>query len=70
MDTLIALRHDLHTHPELAFAEHRSSDVVASFLQALGLEVHRDLAGTGVVGVLSNGKGDGARSIGLRADLG
>ncbi len=69
MDTLIALRHDLHTHPELAFAEHRSSDVVASFLQALGLEVHRDLAGTGVVGVLSNGKGDGARSIGLRADL-
>ena len=69
MDTLIALRHDLHTHPELAFAEHRSSDVVASFLQALGLEVHRGLAGTGVVGVLSNGKGDGARSIGLRADM-
>jgi amidohydrolase len=69
MDTprLIALRHDLHAHPELAFEEHRSSDVVAAFLQALGLEVHRGLAGTGVVGVLRNG--EGTRSIGLRADL-
>jgi len=69
MDTsrLIALRHDLHAHPELAFEEHRSSDVVAAFLQALGLEVHRGLAGTGVVGVLRNG--DSQRSIGLRADL-
>ncbi|MDP2833807.1 MAG: M20 aminoacylase family protein [Pseudomonadota bacterium] len=69
MDTapLIALRHDLHAHPELAFEEHRSSDVVAAFLQSLGLEVHRGLAGTGVVGVLRNG--DSERSIGLRADL-
>jgi len=64
---LIALRHDLHAHPELAFEEHRSSDVVAAFLQSLGLEVHRGLAGTGVVGVLRNG--DSPRAIGLRADL-
>jgi amidohydrolase len=69
MDTprLIALRHDLHAHPELAFEEHRSSDVVAGFLQSLGIEVHRGLAGTGVVGVLRNG--DSPRSIGLRADM-
>ncbi|MBU1665889.1 MAG: amidohydrolase [Gammaproteobacteria bacterium] len=64
---LIALRHDLHAHPELAFEEHRSSDVVAAFLQSLGLEVHRGLAGTGVVGVLRNGAGE--RGIGLRADM-
>ncbi len=67
IERLIALRHDLHAHPELAFEEHRSSDVVAAFLQSLGLEVHRGLAGTGVVGVLRNG--DSERSIGLRADL-
>ena len=71
MDSLVALRHDLHAHPELAFAEHRSGDVVAGYLQALGLEVHRGLAGTGVVGVLRNGDNEGRtpRSIGLRADL-
>ena len=66
-ERLIALRHDLHAHPELAFEEHRSSDVVAGFLQSLGIEVHRGLAGTGVVGVLRNG--DSPRAIGLRADL-
>ena len=67
LSRLIALRHDLHAHPELAFEEHRSSEVVADFLRALGLEVHRGLAGTGVVGVLRNG--DSARMIGLRADM-
>ncbi|MDP1572996.1 MAG: M20 aminoacylase family protein [Pseudomonadota bacterium] len=69
MDTagLVALRHDLHAHPELAFEEHRSSEVVADYLRSLGLEVHRGLAGTGVVGVLRNG--DSERCIGLRADL-
>ena len=66
-DHLIAIRHDLHAHPELAFEEHRSSDVVAAFLQSLGIEVHRGLAGTGVVGILRNG--DSTRSIGLRADM-
>jgi len=67
LERLIALRHDLHAHPELAFDEHRSSDVVAAFLQSLGIEVHRGLAGTGVVGILRNG--DSTRSIGLRADM-
>jgi len=67
LERLIALRHDLHAHPELAFEEHRSSDVVAAFLQSLGIEVHRGLAGTGVVGILRNG--DSTRSIGLRADM-
>ena len=63
----VALRHDLHAHPELAFEEHRSSAVVAEFLTHLGLEVHRGLAGTGVVGILRNG--DSPRAIALRADM-
>ena len=64
---LIALRRDLHAHPELAFNETRSADLVARELSAYGLEVHRGLARTGVVGVLRQGRS--ARAIGLRADL-
>ncbi|MBI5329628.1 MAG: amidohydrolase [Betaproteobacteria bacterium] len=66
-ERLIALRHDLHAHPELAWQEQRTSDVVAAFLETRGIEVHRGLAGTGVVGVLRNG--GGAKRIGLRADM-
>ena len=67
LDDLIAIRRDIHAHPELAFQETRTADIVARELAACGLEVHRGLAGTGVVGVLR--KGDGRRVIGLRADM-
>jgi amidohydrolase len=66
-DELVALRHDLHAHPELAFQEQRTSDRVAEFLAAQGIAVHRGLAGTGVVGILK--RGDSPRAIGLRADM-
>jgi len=59
-------RHDIHAHPEIAFEENRTSDIVARELEAFGIEVHRGLAKTGVVGVLKNGDGP---SIGLRADM-
>jgi hippurate hydrolase len=64
---MIEWRRDLHTHPELGFEESRTSDVVAAKLAEWGIEVHRGLAGTGVVGVLRAGTGD--RAIGLRADM-
>ncbi|SDB61016.1 M20 aminoacylase family protein [Belnapia rosea] len=60
-------RQDFHRHPELGFEERRTSDVVAAKLAEWGIEVHRGLATTGLVGVLRNG-GSG-RSIGLRADM-
>jgi hippurate hydrolase len=63
----VALRRDIHAHPELGFEEHRTSQMVAELLREWGLEVHTGIAGTGVVGVL---RGDtGPRTIGLRADL-
>jgi len=62
-----AIRRDIHAHPELAFGEWRTADVVARKLQDLGLSVHRGLAGTGVVGTLQ--AGSSGRAIGLRADL-
>ena len=64
---LVAIRRDIHAHPELAFNEARTADIVARELAAYGLEVHRGLAKTGVVGILK--KGDGKRAIGLRADM-
>jgi hippurate hydrolase len=66
-DTFIALRHDIHRHPELAFDEHRTSALVADKLHSWGYAVERGLGGTGVVGQLV--RGDGPRRLGLRADM-
>ncbi|MFX4220680.1 MAG: M20 aminoacylase family protein [Thalassobaculum sp.] len=66
-DEMTAWRRDLHTHPELGFEEHRTSDVVAAKLESFGIEVHRGIAGTGLVGVLKSGSS--GRTIGLRADM-
>jgi len=63
---LTAWRHELHSHPETAFEEHRTAAFIASELRAMGLEVHEGIGGTGVVGVLHNGDG---WSVGLRADI-
>lgn len=64
---IAALRRDIHAHPELAYQEHRTADIVARELAAYGLPVHRGLAGTGVVACLS--VGSSGRAIGLRADM-
>ncbi len=65
---LTAIRHDLHAHPEIGFEEKRTSGIVADKLAQWGIEVHRGLGGTGVVGVLK-GNGSGGKRIGLRADM-
>src|ERR1700738_1731491 len=67
-DELTAIRRDLHAHPEIGFEEVRTSGIVADKLTQWGIEVHRGLGGTGVVGVLK-GKGVGGKRIGLRADM-
>ena len=65
--TLTEWRRDLHAHPELGFEEHRTSAIVAEKLASWGIEVTRNIAGTGVVGTLR--AGTGTRAIGLRADM-
>jgi amidohydrolase len=64
---IAAVRRDIHAHPELSFEEQRTADVVAAKLAEWGIEVHRGMGRTGVVGVLKNGSSD--RTIGLRADM-
>jgi len=66
-DEMTAWRHDIHMHPETAFEEFRTADIVAKKLESFGIEVHRGLAKTGIVGVLR--AGNGTRAIGLRADM-
>jgi len=50
-DTLREWRHDFHRHPELGFEEHRTSEQVVSLLTSFGIETHRGIGKTGVVGV-------------------
>jgi hippurate hydrolase len=64
---LTAIRRDIHAHPELAFAERRTADLVAAKLGDYGCTVARGLAVTGVVGTLRCGSSPAA--IGLRADM-
>ena len=66
-EELTAIRRDLHAHPELGFEEVRTSGIVADLLESWGIEVHRGIGKTGVVGVLE-GKRPG-RTVGLRADM-
>ena len=63
------VRHDIHAHPELAFEESRTASIVAEMLAGWGVEVHRGLAKTGVVGVIKGKKANSGKGVGLRADM-
>ncbi len=65
--TIAAIRRDIHAHPELAFEENRTADVVARCLTDWGIPIHRGLGKTGVVGIVKSG--GSARAVGLRADM-
>lgn len=64
---IVAIRRDIHAHPELCFQENRTSDLVAAKLTEWGIPIHRGLGTTGVVGIIKGG--DSPRAIGLRADM-
>ncbi len=63
----VRLRRDIHQHPELAYEEHRTSELVAQSLKRWGFHVTGGLGGTGIVGQLK--KGSGPKRLGLRADM-
>jgi hippurate hydrolase len=66
-DDMTRWRRELHAHPELGFDEHRTADFVAEKLASFGIQVHRGIGRTGVVGVLKVGNETSA--VGLRADM-
>ncbi|EMI4517104.1 M20 aminoacylase family protein [Vibrio parahaemolyticus] len=63
----IEWRRHLHQYPEFGTEEFKTSEFIANKLEEFGLEVHRGIGGTGVVGILRQGTSE--RSIGLRADM-
>ncbi|HEY6548698.1 MAG TPA: amidohydrolase, partial [Vicinamibacteria bacterium] len=65
-DALVALRRDLHRHPELAYQETRTAARVASFLEGAGLDVRTGLGGTGV---LARARGGSGPTVLLRVDM-
>jgi amidohydrolase len=67
ISSLVALRRDLHAHPELGFEEERTSAIVRAYLSDCGVDVHAGLGKTGIVGTL-RGVNEGP-SIALRADM-
>jgi amidohydrolase len=66
-DDVVSIRRDLHMHPELGFAEHRTASIVSERLRSLGYDVHERIGGTGVVGVLRGTRP--GHTIMLRADM-
>ena len=66
-DPFVAMRHDLHRHPELGLQEFRTSQLLAEQLQSWGYSVTRGLATTGLVAQLR--RGGGCKRLGLRADM-
>lgn len=75
LESLRAIRHDLHKHPELAFNEKRTAGVVVRELRQLGIETKAGFAsargGTGVIGYLpaSDAAGNARGAVALRADM-
>jgi amidohydrolase len=67
-DEMVAIRRDLHAHPELGFQEVRTARIVADQLDALGYEVVTGVGKTGVVALMSGGKA-GDRTVLLRFDM-
>lgn len=66
-DAFVKLRREIHAHPETAFQEQRTADLVAQQLSSWGIPIHRGLGTTGLVGVIKSGTSD--RAMGLRADV-
>ncbi len=64
---LVAIRHDFHMHPELAFEELRTAKIVAQELVSIGFAVETGVAKTGVVGTITNGTS--RKVIAIRADM-
>ncbi|MFJ7734974.1 M20 family metallopeptidase [Lysinibacillus sp. NPDC097287] len=63
----VRLRRMIHENPELGFEEHKTAEIIANYLQDLGIEVTTGVAKTGVVGIL-HGETEGP-VLAFRADI-
>ena len=68
LDDLIAIRRDIHAHPEIRFTEVRTAKIAADALRSLDIETQTGVGKTGVVGILRGGLGEG-KVLGIRCDM-
>lgn len=66
-EAMVALRHDLHAHPELSFDEHRTTEVILERLRALDWVIQPCPTSTGAVARLEGSRP--GRSVMVRADI-
>jgi amidohydrolase len=66
-ERLVAIRRDIHAHPELAFEETRTAGIVAAELARMGIPHRTKVGGTGVLGVIEGGRP--GRTLAIRADM-
>jgi amidohydrolase len=67
-EEVVETRRDLHRHPELSLREHRTAEIAARRIEALGYTVRSGVGGTGVIADLGGSRGDGPTLM-LRADM-
>lgn len=66
-DWLIEVRRDFHRHPELGMKEFRTSQKIEEYLKGMGIEYEKNVAKTGIVGIIKGNKG--GKTVALRADM-
>ena len=67
LPSMVALRRDIHSHPEMSFEEERTASIVAEGLRELGLDVKTGVGRTGVTGLLRGGSP--GKTLLIRADM-
>jgi len=65
---VMAIRRQLHQHPELSWEEFQTAAFICGKLEEYGIPFKKGIAKTGVVGLIK-GKNPDARCIALRADM-
>ncbi|WP_110943018.1 M20 metallopeptidase family protein [Inediibacterium massiliense] len=65
-EEIIQIRRELHKIPEVGFCEHKTSQFIIQKLEEYGIEVYKNIAKTGIIGVI---KGKEEKSIAFRADM-
>ena len=66
---MLKWRHSIHSKPEIAYQEKDTSDFISKKLSEFGIEVHKGIGKTGVVGIIKGKNSNSERAIGIRADM-
>ena len=66
---IVRIRRHIHQHPELSYSEHGTAEFISAILTAEGIEQIRNVAGTGIIGIIRGEAAGKGLTAGLRADM-